>query len=77
METDALVSHIDIIPTLMDIMGIDPKPYKLPGVSYATTLLNPKKEVQDHVSGAWAAPRSVLGVWFKYNVPRHPGTLPP
>ena len=49
LESDALVSHIDIIPTMLDVLGINAKKYKLPGKSYAKVFTDPTGSVQDEV----------------------------
>ena len=47
--SNSLVSHIDLIPTMLDYLGINPKKYKLPGVSYKKLFDNPSLSVQDEV----------------------------
>eukprot|EP00798_Chlamydomonas_sp_ICE-L_P014798 gene14798-20853_t len=49
MRSDALISHIDHIPTMLDFLEIDATKYKLPGKSYAAVFEDPTLEVQDHV----------------------------
>ncbi len=51
LESDALVTHVDILPTMLDYLGIDVKPYNLQGKSYKALFSNPKGSIQDYVSG--------------------------
>lgn len=48
-STPALVSHVDMIPTLCDIIGADTSKYGLVGVSYKSVLVNESEAVQDYV----------------------------
>ncbi len=48
-STNALVSHVDMIPTLCDIIGADKSKYGLVGVSYKPVLANETEAVQDYV----------------------------
>jgi hypothetical protein len=49
LESDALVTHVDILPTMLDYLGIDARPYKLQGKSYKALFSNPKGSIQDYV----------------------------
>lgn len=53
VESDALVSHVDFVPTLLDILNIKKykgmEKYKLQGKSYLPVLLKQKKDVQDYI----------------------------
>ena len=48
-----MVSHIDLIPTMLDYLGINPKKYKLPGVSYKKLFDKPTASVQEEVKMQW------------------------
>ncbi|NLF31749.1 MAG: sulfatase-like hydrolase/transferase, partial [Planctomycetes bacterium] len=51
-RTDALVSHVDLVPTIMDIAGLPSDP-ALPGTSLLPILRREKTEVHDHVLAEW------------------------
>ncbi len=66
VETDALVSHVDLVPTLLDFLGIKRTQYKLSGVSYTDVLANPKAKVQDYVLFAFN------DLWATFNMQSPP-----
>ena len=49
--TDALFSHVDLLPTMSTLFGVPPSPYKKlwQGVDVSPSVLNPKKDSQDYI----------------------------
>jgi arylsulfatase A-like enzyme len=47
-QTDALVHLVDVVPTLLDALGL-PAPEGIDGVSFLATLADPAVHVRDHV----------------------------
>lgn len=83
IESDALVSHVDFVPTLLDFLNIKSykgmNTYKLKGKSYLPVLLGQKTDVQDHVLFAfndhWTTGNMVSagsGVAFPYGLEPRP-----
>lgn len=55
VESESLVSHVDLLPTLMDFFNItSQRKMKLPGKSYKRILMDPKAEIQQ----VWTGPRT-------------------
>ncbi len=47
---DKLVSHVDFLPTLCTMAGLNPKRYRFKGVDYSSLVKNPAgSAVQDHI----------------------------
>lgn len=73
IESSALVSHVDFVPTLLDLLDIQEyegmEEYKLKGKSYKSVLLGNETDIQDHILFAfndhWATSNmvGVLGGW--------------
>ena len=83
IESDALVSHVDFVPTLLDFLNIKSykgmNTYKLKGKSYLPVLLGQKTDVQDHILFAfndhWTTGNMVSagsGAAFPYGVEPRP-----
>lgn len=64
--TDALFSSVDFFPTILEMCGIDPSPYKVDGVSQVPAILGkgqPRTEVYCHFPhGSPAAAESIPGL---------------
>jgi len=51
-RTDALVSHVDLVPTILDMAGLPADP-ALPGTSLLPLIRGETDEVHDHVLAEW------------------------
>ena len=51
VESESLVSHIDLLPTLIDLFNIkSKKKFKLPGKSYKKILMDPNASIQQFIA---------------------------
>jgi arylsulfatase A-like enzyme len=48
-SSEALVSHIDLAPTLQDLLGGKGPKDRFEGISYAPIIFNQSKSVQDYI----------------------------
>jgi len=70
-ESEALVSNIDFVPTLLDMAGAEP-PANVDGVSFLPILENKEKEVRDALFFEMGFTRAVMKDGLKYIALRYP-----
>ncbi|MEQ1716978.1 MAG: sulfatase [Hyphomicrobium sp.] len=62
MNTNAMISIVDIMPTILDVLGI-PQPAKIDGKSFARLFSDPSAEVRDVLFSSYNYARTGLQVY--------------